>query len=184
MRSNGSLYTPPPAFAVYARRARDEMAAAAGWPDGDGRGERAGGNPALDRPASTGARRRKEDRSLMNITFRPGSQDCEKRFVKESTAAGLDGLRGHRAVGGNRGPRSTTRFPKRASKRSSASMRDFEQKERLTSSALILSVSACYFSVARGINLTARRSCKVGSDSWPLIYPVCSVLRPRRRRCP
>ena len=38
----------------------------------------------------------------MNITFRLASEDLEKRFVKESTAAGLDGLKGHRAVGGMR----------------------------------------------------------------------------------
>jgi phosphoserine aminotransferase len=41
-------------------------------------------------------------RSLMNITFRLPSEDLEQLFVKESTAAGLDGLKGHRAVGGMR----------------------------------------------------------------------------------
>src|SRR5256885_15316238 len=44
----------------------------------------------------------KESRSLMNVTFRLGSEDLEKQFVTESTAAGLDGLKGHRAVGGIR----------------------------------------------------------------------------------
>ena len=41
-------------------------------------------------------------RSLMNVTFRLASEDLEKQFVKESTAAGLDGLKGHRSVGGMR----------------------------------------------------------------------------------
>ena len=44
----------------------------------------------------------KASRSRMNITFRLPSEDLEKTFVKESTAAGLDGLTGHRAVGGLR----------------------------------------------------------------------------------
>ena len=38
----------------------------------------------------------------MNITFRLQSEELEKQFVKESTAAGLDGLKGHRSVGGMR----------------------------------------------------------------------------------
>jgi phosphoserine aminotransferase len=38
----------------------------------------------------------------MNITFRLPSEELEAKFVKESTAAGLDGLKGHRSVGGMR----------------------------------------------------------------------------------
>jgi phosphoserine aminotransferase len=41
-------------------------------------------------------------RSLMNIVFRLPSEDLENKFVKEATAAGLDGLKGHRSVGGCR----------------------------------------------------------------------------------
>lgn len=44
----------------------------------------------------------KDSRSLMNVTFRLASEDLEKLFVKESTTAGLDGLKGHRSVGGMR----------------------------------------------------------------------------------
>jgi len=43
-----------------------------------------------------------DSRSLMNVTFRLSSEDLEKQFVKEATAAGLDGLKGHRSVGGMR----------------------------------------------------------------------------------
>ena len=43
-----------------------------------------------------------ESRSLMNVTFRLPSEDLEKQFVREATAAGLDGLKGHRSVGGLR----------------------------------------------------------------------------------
>ena len=38
----------------------------------------------------------------MNVTFRLPSEELEKKFVKEATAAGLDGLKGHRSVGGMR----------------------------------------------------------------------------------
>ncbi len=41
-------------------------------------------------------------RSRMNVTFRLPSEDLEKAFVKEAQAAGLDGLKGHRSVGGLR----------------------------------------------------------------------------------
>jgi phosphoserine aminotransferase len=44
----------------------------------------------------------KESRSSMNVTFRLPSEDLEKTFEKEATAAGLDGLKGHRLVGGMR----------------------------------------------------------------------------------
>jgi phosphoserine aminotransferase len=43
-----------------------------------------------------------EVRSLMNVTFRLPSEELEKRFVKEAEAAELDGLKGHRDVGGLR----------------------------------------------------------------------------------
>lgn len=44
----------------------------------------------------------KDSRSWMNLTFRTPSEDLDTAFVKEATKAGLDGLKGHRAVGGLR----------------------------------------------------------------------------------
>lgn len=41
-------------------------------------------------------------RSLMNVTFRLPSEDLEKKFCSDATAVGLDGLKGHRSVGGVR----------------------------------------------------------------------------------
>ncbi len=43
-----------------------------------------------------------EDRSKMNVTFRLKSEELEKKFIEEATAAGLIGLKGHRSVGGCR----------------------------------------------------------------------------------
>lgn len=44
----------------------------------------------------------KESRSFMNVVFRLPSEALEERFIKEATAAGLVGLKGHRSVGGIR----------------------------------------------------------------------------------
>ncbi len=41
-------------------------------------------------------------RSQMNVTFRLGTEELEKRFLSESEEAGLVGLKGHRSVGGIR----------------------------------------------------------------------------------
>jgi phosphoserine aminotransferase len=43
-----------------------------------------------------------ESRSLMNVTFRGPSEELEAKFCSEATKAGLDGLKGHRSVGGMR----------------------------------------------------------------------------------
>ncbi len=45
---------------------------------------------------------KKEDRSLMNVTFRTGDGDLDKKFVAEAAAEGLVSLGGHRKVGGMR----------------------------------------------------------------------------------
>ena len=44
----------------------------------------------------------RESRSNMNVTFRLPSEELEKKFTVEATARGLDGLKGHRSVGGIR----------------------------------------------------------------------------------
>lgn len=44
----------------------------------------------------------KDSRSHMNVTFRLADEDLEKTFLDESDKAGLNGLKGHRSVGGMR----------------------------------------------------------------------------------
>lgn len=41
----------------------------------------------------------KQDRSIMNITFKLQSDELEKKFIEESAANGFVGLKGHRSVG-------------------------------------------------------------------------------------
>jgi phosphoserine aminotransferase len=45
---------------------------------------------------------RPDSRSLMNVTFRLPSEELEQKFIKEATAKGFGGLKGHRSVGGCR----------------------------------------------------------------------------------
>ena len=45
---------------------------------------------------------RKQDRSMMNVTFVTGNADLDKKFCKEAEAAGLMNIKGHRSVGGMR----------------------------------------------------------------------------------
>ena len=63
----------------------------------------------------------------MNVTFRLPSEELEKTFVKESTAAGLDGLKGHRSVGGMRASIYNA-FPEEGVDALVEFMRDFERK--------------------------------------------------------
>jgi phosphoserine aminotransferase len=56
----------------------------------------------IDRTGFYRAHAKPGSRSRMNVTFRLPSEDLEKKFAKEATAAGLDGLKGHRSVGGMR----------------------------------------------------------------------------------
>jgi phosphoserine aminotransferase len=43
-----------------------------------------------------------ECRSWMNVTFRLPDEEAEKEFLAQTKAAGMDGLKGHRSVGGCR----------------------------------------------------------------------------------
>ncbi len=69
----------------------------------------------------------KDCRSLMNVTLRLPNEELEKKFIKESTAAGLDGLKGHRSVGGLRASIYNA-FPKDGVVRLVEFMREFERK--------------------------------------------------------
>ena len=44
----------------------------------------------------------KASRSRMNVTFRTGDDELDKKFIKESIEAGMTNLKGHRLVGGMR----------------------------------------------------------------------------------
>lgn len=66
-------------------------------------------------------------RSIMNVTYRLPSEELEKKFTSEATAQGLDGLKGHRSVGGIRASIYNA-FPKAGVEALVSFMKDFERK--------------------------------------------------------
>lgn len=68
-----------------------------------------------------------DSRSMMNVTFRLPSEELEKRFASEATAAGLDGLKGHRSVGGIRASIYNA-FPREGVEALVSFMKEFEKK--------------------------------------------------------
>jgi phosphoserine aminotransferase len=68
-----------------------------------------------------------DSRSVMNVTFRLPSEDLEKKFTSEATAQGLDGLKGHRSVGGIRASIYNA-FPRAGVEALVKFMKEFERK--------------------------------------------------------
>ena len=66
-------------------------------------------------------------RSIMNVTFRLPSEELEKKFASEATAQGLDGLKGHRSVGGIRASIYNA-FPLAGVEALVSFMKEFEKK--------------------------------------------------------
>jgi phosphoserine aminotransferase len=102
---NKSLYNTPPVFTIYVMRLVLKWLLKNGGLEAI---ERVNDRKAsklyaeIDRTGFYRAHAQPGSRSRMNVTFRLPSEELEKTFAKEATAAGLDGLKGHRSVGGMR----------------------------------------------------------------------------------
>ncbi len=68
-----------------------------------------------------------DSRSLMNLTFRLATEELEKKLISEATAAGFDGLKGHRSVGGLRASIYNA-FPEKGVEALVKFMKDFQGK--------------------------------------------------------
>ena len=101
----GSMFNTPPCFAIYT------IGLVLKWLQG------LGGLPAMEKRNRDKAEllyeaidnsdfykghAKFESRSLMNITFNLPSPELEAQFIQEAAAQSLDGLKGHRSVGGCR----------------------------------------------------------------------------------
>ena len=100
-----SLYNTPPTFGVYVlglvmKWLLEQGGLAAVARVNERKAARLYGE--IDRTGFYRGTSAREARSTMNVTFRLGTEALESLFVAESTAAGFDGLQGHRAVGGMR----------------------------------------------------------------------------------
>lgn len=127
---NDSLYNTPPTFGVYV------LGLTMKWLRGLGGlqaiaavNERKAAKlyAEIDRSGFYRGTAQKGSRSLMNVTFRLPGEELEKMFVKETTAAGLDGLKGHRSVGGMRASIYNA-FPEEGVDALVQFMREFERK--------------------------------------------------------
>ena len=127
---NKSLYNTPPVFAIYVLRLVLKWLIANGGLEAMAAQNERKARLIYDEIDRTGFYRghaRPDSRSWMNVTFRLPSEDLEKTFVKESTAAGLDGLKGHRSVGGLRASIYNA-FPEAGVRALVDFMRAFERK--------------------------------------------------------
>jgi phosphoserine aminotransferase len=127
---NLSLYNTPPVFGIYILRLVLKWLVAQG---GLAAIETVNARKAgllyaeLDRTPFWTPHADAGSRSRMNVTFRLPNEDLDKLFSKESTAAGFDGLKGHRSVGGMRASIYNA-FPEQGIKDLVAFMREFEKK--------------------------------------------------------
>ena len=102
---NKSLYNTPPVFAIYVMRlVLRWLLKQGGLATMAKANQRKAGKiyAEIDRSDFYKGHAAADSRSTMNVTFRLPSEELEKKFAKEATAAGLDGLKGHRSVGGIR----------------------------------------------------------------------------------
>ncbi|MES2638919.1 MAG: 3-phosphoserine/phosphohydroxythreonine transaminase [Myxococcota bacterium] len=102
---DGSLYNTPNAFGIFVlERVFAWMEANGGLEGAIARNQAKAGTlyTELDRTGFWRPHASVESRSVMNVTWRLPSEALEESFVKEAKAAGFDGLKGHRSVGGIR----------------------------------------------------------------------------------
>lgn len=127
---NKSLYNTPNTFGIYLMRLTMKwLLAQGGLAAIEKINERKASKlyAEIDRTGFYRGHAQKDGRSRMNVTFRLPSEELEKRFAKEATAAGLDGLKGHRSVGGIRASIYNA-FPEAGIDALVQFMREFEEK--------------------------------------------------------
>ncbi|MFH1216270.1 MAG: 3-phosphoserine/phosphohydroxythreonine transaminase [Pseudomonadota bacterium] len=126
---NGSMFNTPPCFAIYI------IGLVCKWL------KKIGGIAAIEKinqekgailyDAIDGSdffrgHARKDSRSLMNVTFNLPTPELEARFIQEGAKRGLDGLKGHRSIGGIRASIYNA-FPKQGVMDLVAFMKEFEK---------------------------------------------------------
>jgi phosphoserine aminotransferase len=102
---NKSMYNTPPVFAIYVMRLVLAWLLKRGGLEAVDKANTRKADKLyaeIDRTPFYRGHATPDSRSRMNVTFRLPSEELEKKFAKEATAAGLDGLKGHRSVGGMR----------------------------------------------------------------------------------
>ncbi len=124
-----SLYNTPPVFSIYVMRLVLAWLLEQGGLEAVGRQNEEKAAllyDTIDASEFYRAHAAADCRSLMNVAFRLPSEELEKQFVAETTKAGLDGLKGHRSVGGIRASIYNA-FPRAGVEALVAFMKEFER---------------------------------------------------------
>jgi phosphoserine aminotransferase len=127
---NGSLYNTPNTWGIYILNLVCKWLKGKGGLAGMERENEAKAGLLYDAIDATDFYRghaAREARSLMNVTFRLPTEELEKQFAQEATAAHLDGLKGHRSVGGLRASIYNA-FPREGVEALVEFMKEFERK--------------------------------------------------------
>lgn len=126
-----SMPNTPPHFAIYTVGLVAKWILAQGGVDALAKRNEAKAKLIYDAidaaPAFFKGHARKDARSLMNIVFRLPSEQLEDAFIKEALTHGIDGLKGHRAVGGMR-VSVYNAFPEAGCRELAKFMADFARK--------------------------------------------------------
>lgn len=126
-----SLYNTPPVFAIYITHLVLRWLLRNGGLDAMSRRNQEKASliyQAIDAmPQFYRGHAERGSRSLMNITFRLPTEALEEAFAKQAKAQGMDGLKGHRSVGGLRASVYNA-FPLEGAQALAQFMADFAQK--------------------------------------------------------
>ncbi|MCI5151387.1 MAG: aminotransferase class V-fold PLP-dependent enzyme, partial [Candidatus Electrothrix sp. MAN1_4] len=101
----GSMFNTPPTFAIYCvGRVLNWLKEQGGVAAMQQRSEEKAAllYAAIDGNDFYRGHAEKTSRSLMNVTFNLPTPELEAQFIAEAAALGLDGLKGHRSIGGCR----------------------------------------------------------------------------------
>jgi phosphoserine aminotransferase len=127
---NNSLYNTPPTFGIYLLGLTMQWLKSLGGLSGIAainQRKAATLYGEIDRSGFYRGTAQQDSRSLMNVTFRLPTEELEKMFDKDATANGLNGLKGHRSVGGMRASIYNA-FPEEGVDALVEFMRDFERR--------------------------------------------------------
>ncbi len=104
--SKNSMYNTPPCFAIYTVQLilkwLEETIGGLDKMDLLNRKKAACLYHVLDNSEFYSGTAETDSRSLMNVTFRLPNETLEKKFIEKSQKSGIEGLKGHRSVGGCR----------------------------------------------------------------------------------
>lgn len=105
MADKNSMYNTPPTYSIYMMKLVTEWVEQMGGLEAMAKNADLRSSMLYDYLDSTdfykGAAQ-KASRSRMNVTFRTGNDELDKKFIQESIDAGMTNLKGHRLVGGMR----------------------------------------------------------------------------------